>query len=589
MVNTQGEVLYVGKAKNLKNRVTAYTLPEKLPHRLKRMIAETHSMEIVTTQSEVEALLLESNLIKKFQPPYNILLKDDKSFPYILITQDHAYPRALKHRGPQKIVGRYFGPFASSQAVDECLILLQKVFLLRNCTDSYFASRTRPCLQYHIKRCSAPCVQKISQEDYRESVDQAIDFINGKSNKIQQFLAHRMQAASDQLDYEQAAVYRDRIALLTRLIARQRINVGTLEEADIIAVAEQDNQTCIQVFFFRQGQNLGTQSFFLSHTEESSLPEKLSAFINQFYANREPPKLVLLNEEPQEFHLIKQSLKENYHKAIQWEIPKLGRKRDIIDHALKNAHDAIGRKQRENASIQRNLEEITDIFELAERPSRIEVYDNSHLQGSNPYGVMIVADETGFNKKFYRKFAIKSKFPEFGGDDYEMMREVMRRRFARAGQEEWTLPDLMLIDGGLGQLNAVLQVMQDLDIQGPLVVAIAKGEQRNAGRETFFMEARDPFTLPHDSSALYFLQRLRDEAHRFAIGSHRHGRQRSLFKSKLDEIPGIGPRRKKALLQHFGSVQGISSAGIQDLLRVEGINKKVAEDIFAYFHGGSGA
>lgn len=585
MISTKGDILYVGKAKNLRNRVTSYTLPEKLPTRLKRMISETATMVIVTTHSEIEALLLESNLVKKLQPRYNILLKDDKSFPYILITQDHDYPRTIKHRGPQKILGRYFGPFASNQAVNECLLLLQKVFLLRNCTDSTFASRTRPCLQYHIKRCSAPCVQKISHAKYEESVKQAIDFISGKTNEVQKHLASRMQEASDRLDYEEAATFRDRIALMARLVARQRINVEGLGEADIIAIAELSGQTCIQVFFFRHGQNFGTESFFLAHTEESTLPEKLSAFLNQFYADREPPKLILLSEEPVEFKLIQDSLKERYGKSIKWEIPQMGQKREIMDHALSNAQDALSRKQKENASIQRNLDEVAEIFGMPERPSRIEVYDNSHIQGSNPYGVMVVADETGFNKKAYRKFAIKSNTLEFGGDDYAMMREVMRRRFARADQEDWLLPDLMLIDGGLGQLNAVLEVVKEMDIQGPLVVGIAKGEQRNAGREKFFMEDRAPFSLPHTSSVLHFLQRLRDESHRFAIGTHRAGRQKSLFKSKLDDIPGIGPRRKKALLQHFGSAQAISAAGIQDLLLVEGVSTKVAEDIYAYFHG----
>ena len=585
MISAKGDILYVGKAKNLKNRVTSYTLPEKLPNRLKRMISETTTMEIVTTHSEVEALLLESNLVKKLQPRYNILLKDDKSFPYILITQDHDYPRIIKHRGPQKIPGRYFGPFASNQAVDECLILLQKVFHLRNCSDNTFASRTRPCLQYHIKRCSAPCVQKISHAHYGDSVKQAIHFISGKSNQVQRHLADRMQEASDRLEYEDAAILRDRISLLSRLMAHQRINVEGLGEADIIAIVELGGHTCIQVFFFRHGQNFGTSSFFLSHTEESSLPEKLSAFINQFYADREPPKLVLLSKEPFEFDLIRESLKENYGKSTKWEIPQLGQKREIIEHALSNAQDALTRKQKENASIQRNLEEVAEIFGMPERPSRIEVYDNSHIQGSNPYGVMVVADETGFNKKAYRKFSIKSSVLEFGGDDYAMMREVMQRRFARADQEDWLLPDVMLIDGGLGQLNAVLQVVKEMDIQGPLVVGIAKGEQRNAGRETFFMEDRSPFSLAHNSSVLHFLQRLRDEAHRFAIGAHRAGRQKTLVKSKLDEIPGIGPSRKKALLQHFGSARGVSAASIQDLLLVEGINTKVAEEIYGFFHG----
>lgn len=584
MYSLKGDLLYVGKAKNLRNRVTSYTLPEKLPHRLKRMISETATMEILTTHSEIEALLLESNLIKKLQPRYNILLKDDKSFPYILLTQDHEYPRAIKHRGPQKIKGRYFGPFASTTAVNECLIILQKVFMLRNCTDPYFASRTRPCLQYHIKRCSAPCVKKISPEAYGDTVQLAIDFITGKSNHVQKKLAKQMNEASDRLDYEEAAVLRDRIALLTRLTANQRVNVEGLVEADVIALAEQGGQTCIQVFFFRHGQNFGNNSFILAHTTESTPAERLTAFVNQFYADQEPPKLVLLSEELAEFSLVKASLKEKYNKSIKWEIPQLGPKADIMSHALTNAHDALMRRLNEQASFQSLLEEVGNLFGLSQRPSRIEAYDNSHIQGSNPYGVMIVLDESGFNKKAYRKFAIKSATLDFGGDDYAMMREVMQRRFARANQSDWPLPDLMLIDGGLGQLNAVLSIAEEMGIQGPTIVGIAKGEDRNAGRERFFVPGKEPFTLPVGSPVLHFLQRIRDESHRFAIGSHRAGRQKSLFKSKLDDIPGIGPSRKKALLQHFGSTQGISAASVQDLLAVEGISQKIADDIYAHFH-----
>lgn len=586
MYNLRGDLLYVGKAKNLRSRVTSYTLPDKLPHRLRRMISETTTMEILTTHSEIEALLLESNLIKKLQPRYNILLKDDKSFPYILVTQDHDFPRATKHRGPQKIKGRYFGPFASGSAVNECLIILQKVFLLRNCTDSYFLDRTRPCLQYHIKRCSAPCVKKISQEDYAESVQLAIDFITGKSNQVQKKIAEQMRQASDRLDYEEAAILRDRIALITRLTAHQRVNVEGLVEADVIALAEHGGQTCIQVFFFRHGQNFGNNAFILAHTTESTSAEKLSAFVNQFYADQAPPKLILLSEELAESSLVKKSLKEKYNKSIKWEIPQLGPKAEIMNHALTNARDALMRRLSEQASFQSLLEEVGQIFEMPQRPSRIEAYDNSHIQGSNPYGVMVVLDESGFNKKAYRKFSIKSATLDFGGDDYAMMREVMRRRFARANQNDWPLPDLMLIDGGAGQLNAVLGICEEMGIQGPVIVGIAKGEDRNAGRERFFIPGKEPFSLPHGSPVLHFLQRIRDESHRFAIGSHRAGRQKSLFKSKLDEIPGIGPRRKKALLQHFGSTQGISAASTQDLLAVDGINQKIADDIYAYFHKG---
>ncbi|WP_029448105.1 excinuclease ABC subunit UvrC [Candidatus Odyssella thessalonicensis] len=584
MYNRDDEPLYVGKAKSLKKRVVAYTKTDQLPVRLQRMVAETIRMEIVTTHSEIEALLLESNLIKKLQPRYNILLKDDKSFPYVLITQDHKYPRIVKHRGPQQIKGRYFGPFASNAAVDESLILLQKIFLLRNCTDNYFSGRTRPCLQYHIKRCSAPCVNKINPEDYNELVKQAIDFILGRSSKVQEFLATKMHAASEALDYEAAATYRDRIAMITRLVARQRINVEGISDADVVAILENSGQTCVQVFFFRHGRNFGTESFFLAHAQEASLEEKLAAFLTQFYAEREPPKKVLLSYQPEELDLIKSSCREHFGKVTSWEIPKMGTKKELIDHALSNAKDAISRKLNESSSMAKLFEDVASTFQLSARPSRIEVYDNSHVQGTNPYGVMVVADENGFNRRAYRKFAIKGAQPGFGGDDYAMMREVLSRRFARADQEDWQLPDLMLIDGGLGQLNAVLKVMEEMDIKGVTIVGIAKGEQRNAGRERFFMVGQEPFSLEHNSPTLHFLQRLRDEAHRFAIGTHRAGRQKSMIKSQLDEISGIGPKRKKALLQHFGSVRGISAASVHDLMVVEGISEAVANVIYSHFH-----
>lgn len=584
MYNSHNEVLYVGKAKSLKKRVISYIKTDQLPIRLQRMVAETGRMEIVTTHSEIEALLLENNLIKKLQPRYNILLKDDKSFPYILITKDHTYPRMTKHRGPQQIKGHYFGPFASNAAVDESLVLLQKIFLVRNCTDSYFAARTRPCLQYHIKRCSAPCVKRISPADYKESINQAIEFIAGKSAKVQEYLARKMHQASTDLKYEIAAVYRDRIALITRLIAHQRINVAGINEADIIAIAEKSGQTCIQIFFFRHGRNFGTESFFLTHTQGASLGEKLSAFLTQFYADREPPARIILSHKPDEFDLIKSSCRQHFNKLTHWEIPRLGKKKELVNHALSNADDAITRKLNESASMGKLFDEIAATFGLSNRPSRIEAYDNSHIQGTNPYGVMVVADENGFNRKAYRKFSIKSTQPTHGGDDYGMMREVLSRRFARAGQEGWQLPDLILIDGGSGQLNAVLQVIEEMDVQGVTVVGIAKGEQRNAGRERFFMAGKAPFSMEHNSIVLHFLQRLRDEAHRFAIGSHRSGRQKSMVKSKLDTIPGIGPKRKKALLQHFGSVQNIAAASIQDLLNVDGISKATAQIIYNYFH-----
>jgi excinuclease ABC subunit C len=585
MVGQKGEVLYVGKAKNLKRRVIAYTLPSKLPNRIQRMIAETIHLEIVTTRTEIEALLLESNLIKKFQPRYNILLKDDKSFPYVLITQDHPFPRIVKHRGPKSIKGKYFGPYASVAAVDECLIMLQKVFLLRNCTDPFFASRIRPCLQYHIKRCSAPCVGYINATDYDLHVKQAFSFLVGKSDKIQQFLSKKMQHASEKLAYEEAAQYRDRLQLLARIQERQRINVRGIRDADVIAAIEHGSQTCVQIFFFRQGQNLGTESFFLTHSEDSSIGEKLAAFINQFYTEREPPKLLLVNHEPSEMSLIVEALAQRYGFVCQWEVPSRGAKRDLIDHALANAQEAIFRKLSDKIAFDQHLDEVAQVFHLSQRPTRIEVYDNSHFQGSSPYGVMIVADESGFNKKAYRKFAIKKDQPAFGGDDIAMMREVLTRRFTRAGGENWPMPDLILLDGGQSQLNIGLTLQKELGIDGVTIVGIAKGPDRHAGRERFFMANQKPFTLPAKSPVLHFLQRLRDEAHRFAIGAHRLGRQKAIITSELDQIPGIGAKRKKALLLHFGSKQGIASASIDELMTVTGINKSVAKSIYNYFHG----
>ncbi|WP_032112348.1 excinuclease ABC subunit UvrC [Candidatus Paracaedibacter symbiosus] len=584
MFNEKGDPLYVGKAKNLKKRVVNYTQIAKLPNRLRRMVAETTSMKIVTTHSEIEALLLESNLIKQLQPRYNILLKDDKSFPYILITADHPFPRLEKHRGPQQVKGRYFGPFACVPAVEEALILLQKVFLLRNCSDSFFANRTRPCLQYHIKRCSAPCVNKISESDYAVLVRQAIDYFGGKTDQVQSFLATKMHEASDRLAFEEAATYRDRIRLLSRILAHQRINVHGIQDADVIAIVEHSGQTCLQIFFFRQGQNFGNDSFFLAHTEDSSLGERIAAFLNQFYTSHEPASTIILNQEPAEFALIKQSIVKHYHKKISIDINPSGTKKELLQHAISNATDAINRRLSETAVVGNLLDQIATVFQMKERPARIEIYDNSHLQGTNPYGVMVVADEKGFNKKAYRKFAIQSQGQDFGGDDYAMMREVLRRRLLRASDDNWNLPDLMLIDGGLGQLNAVLEVIRELSIEGVTVVGVAKGPERNAGRERFFMENMAPFSLPENTPALHYLQRLRDEAHRFAIGTHRAGRQKKLITSQLDEISGIGAARKKALLQHFGSAKGVINATLKELMTVPGINKSIAKTIYQYFH-----
>ena len=584
MINNRGEVVYVGKAKDLKKRVVSYTFALKLPLRLQRMVSETVSMEIVTTHTETEALLLESNLIKKLQPHYNILLKDDKSFPYILITQGHAYPRLEKHRGPQQQKGKYFGPFASVVAVEETMILLQKVFLIRNCSDPFFEKRTRPCLQYHIKRCSAPCVGKISEKDYATLVKEATAFLNGKTTQIQEYLAVKMNEASHALAYEEAAQYRDRLRLLTRIQAHQRINVAKIRDADIIGAACEGGQTCVQIFFFRQGRNLGTASFFLSHTDDASLEDQIAAFLTQFYQDRAPASLVLLSHKPAELSLISTALQEQFGGVTSWEVPKVEAKRELVEHALSNAQGALTRKLSQTATFEALLDQMAQTFQMSKRPERIEIYDNSHLQGTHPYGVMVVATPQGFEKKSYRKFAIREAASPKGGDDYAMMGEVLHRRFAHAGEKDWTLPDLILVDGGLGQLNVALKVIEELDVDGITVVGIAKGPDRNAGREKFFQKGRDTFTLPDNDPLMHFLQRLRDEAHRFAIGTHRAKRAKALIFSRLDEIPGIGAARKKALLQHFGSAKGVSLASLQDLQLVSGINKFVAKKIYAYFH-----
>jgi excinuclease ABC subunit C len=584
MINARQEVVYVGKAKDLKKRVISYTFAQKLPHRLQRMVSETISLEIVTTHTETEALLLESNLIKKLQPHYNILLKDDKSFPYILITQDHLYPRLEKHRGPHQTKGKYFGPFASVVAVEETMILLQKVFLLRNCSDSFFEKRTRPCLQFHIKRCSAPCVNKISKEDYATLVKEATAFLSGKTTTIQDYLAKRMNEASHALAYEEAAQYRDRLRLLTRIQAHQRINVAKIQDADVIAAVGEGGQTCVQIFFFRQGRNLGTAFFFLAHTTDTSLEDQMAAFLTQFYQDRAPASTVLLSHKPTELALIRDALQEQFGSSAFWEVPKVGAKRELVDHALSNAQGALSRKFAQIATFEALLDQMAQTFLMPKRPERIEIYDNSHLQGSHPYGVMVVATSQGFEKKSYRKFAIRSPALPQGGDDYEMMREVLHRRFVRADEKNWVLPDLILVDGGQGQLNVALKVIQELDVDGITVVGVAKGPDRNAGREKFFQAGRDNFTLPENDPLMHFLQRLRDEAHRFAIGTHRAKRAKTLISSRLDEIPGIGPARKKALLNHFGSARGVGAASLQDLQLVDGINKFVAKKIYAYFH-----
>ncbi len=588
MLNAKGDALYVGKAKSLRKRVAAYTQVDRLSNRLRRMVAETASLEVISTQSEVEALLLEINLIKRLTPRYNLSLRDDKSFPYILITGDHQAAQILKHRGAHNRKGDYYGPFASAGAVNNTITALQRAFLLRSCSDNVFATRTRPCLQYQIKRCSGPCVGRIGTADYGKLVDEAREFLSGRSRDVQQRLAQEMQAKSDALEFEAAARLRDRIRALAHIQSHQAINVAGLDEADVIAAHQAGGQTCIQVFFFRAGSNYGNRAYFPSHDRELTLGAVLAAFIGQFYDNKEPPRLVLASDTPDEAALLQEALTSKAGRVVRLEVPRRGAKRDLIDQALVNAREALARRLSENASQRRLLEGVAAVFGLEGAPERIEVYDNSHISGRNAYGAMIVAGPDGFIKGAYRKFAIANPATE-PGDDYAMMREVLTRRFARALKEDpererGTWPDLVLIDGGAGQLGVACEVFADLGVTDVAVAGIAKGPERDAGRERFFMPGREPFGLEPKDPVLYFLQRLRDEAHRFAIGAHRAKRSRQIAQSPLDEIAGIGARRKRALLLHFGSARAVARAGVADLQAVEGISETVARRIHEHFN-----
>ncbi len=586
MLGSDGNALYVGKARSLRKRVNAYTQVGRHPSRLLRMIAETRGMEFVVTRSEVEALLLEANLIKRLRPRYNILLRDDKTFPHILVTADHPFAQIMKHRGAESRPGRYFGPFASAGAVNRTITALQRAFLLRNCSDSVFASRTRPCLQYQIKRCTAPCVGYAGEAEYGRQTAQAFDFLSGRNQAVQDTFVQEMTAASDRLDFETAARWRDRVRALAAIQAHQDINVEGIDDADAFAAHQTGGQTCIQVYFFRGGRNYGTRAYFPSHDKSEEPPTVLAAFVAQFYDNRPPPPLVMLSHDLAEQGLVEEALTVRADRRVQLAVPKRGDKKRLIDHALANAREALARRLSESASQSRLLDGVAQVFNLDSPPNRIEVYDNSHISGTNAYGCMIVAGPEGFRKTAYRKFLIKAA--PAPGDDYAMMREVLSRRFARALKEDpdreaW--PDLLLIDGGLGQLNAALDVLREMGIDDVPLAAIAKGPDRNAGRERFFMEDRDPFSLEPRDPVLYFLQRLRDEAHRFAIGTHRARRGKQLGKSAIDEIPGIGPRRKKALLQHFGSARAVSRASLEDLGAVDGISDTVARKIHDHFRG----
>jgi len=588
MLNRSGDALYVGKARNLKKRVATYTQIGKLPERLRRMVSETAQLEVVTTHSEVEALLLEINLIKRLMPRYNVLLRDDKSFPYILITRDHAAPQIGKHRGARARKGDYYGPFASAGAVHRTITALQRAFLLRSCADSVFASRSRPCLLYQIKRCSAPCVGRISLEDYAHLVDQARDFLSGRSRDVQERLGREMQAASDALDFERAAALRDRLRALALVQSHQDINVGEIRDADVVAAHQAGGHSCVQVFFFRGGSNFGNRGYFPSHDRNLPLPQVLAGFIAQFYANKPAPPLILVNELPAEAGLLTEALSIKAERKVEIVRPARGARRNLVENALTNAREALARRLAENASQRHLLEGVQQVLQLEQAPQRIEVYDNSHLQGRNPYGAMVVAGPEGFLKNAYRKFSIAGEVAP--GDDYAMMREMLTRRFARAQKEDpdrergqW--PDLVLIDGGAGQLNAAQAVLDDLGIDDVALCAIAKGPDRDAGRERFFLPGREAFSLEPRDPVLYYLQRLRDEAHRFAIGTHRARRSADIARSPLDEIPGIGGKRKRALLLHFGSARGVAAAGLADLESVAGISKAVAKKVYDHFHG----
>jgi excinuclease ABC subunit C len=628
MIGAAGEVLYVGKAKSLKKRVIAYARPTGLDSRITRMIAATAAMEFVSTTTETEALLLEANLIKRLRPRFNVLLRDDKSFPYILITGDHVAPQILKHRGARNRKGDYYGPFAAVNAVNRTITALERAFLVRSCSDAVYESRTRPCLLHQIKRCSAPCTGEISHADYAELVREARAFLSGRSGAVKDELAHEMEGASAALDFERAAVLRDRLAALAAVQSHQGINPRGVEEADVFAVHQDGGFNCIEVFFFRTGQNWGNRAYFPKADRSLEAGEVLGAFLAQFYDDKPPPRCIFVSHEVPDRALLAEALSIKSGRKVEVSVPRRGEKKDLVDHALANAREALGRKLADTASQQRLLAGLAQAFGLARPPRRIEVYDNSHIQGTNPVGAMVVAGPEGFRKNQYRKFNIRSA-DLAPGDDYGMMREVLTRRFkrliaeapraaglaepstayavdpavaaiapeasadARAEQAEpadhaehadhpW--PDLVLIDGGEGQLAAARETLGALGLADVPMVAIAKGPDRDAGRETFHMPGRDSFKLPPRDPVLYFVQRLRDEAHRFAIGSHRARRKRDIREAGLQEIPGIGPTRKRALLRHFGTLKQIERASAADLAQVPGINEETARRIYDFFH-----
>ena len=596
MIDAKGTVLYVGKARSLKKRVQSYTRLANQSGRIARAIMATAAMEFVSTRTETEALLLEANLIKRLRPRFNVLLRDDKSFPYILITGDHPAPAMAKHRGARTRKGQFFGPFASAGAVGRTINAMQRAFLIRTCSDSFYESRTRPCLLYQIKRCSAPCTGVISHGDYAKLVDEAVGFLSGRSQAVRIEMQKQMEAAAERLDFEAAAVYRDRIAALSLVQGSQGINPRSIEEADLFACYQEGGQTCVEVFFFRTGQNWGNRAYFPRADRSLDCAQVLSAFLAQFYDDKPAPKQILTSHEIEERELLEAALSEKSGFRVAVSAPQRGEKRDLVDHALANAREALGREMAMSATQQTLLAGVAERFGLAEPPRRIEVYDNSHIMGTNPVGAMIVAGPDGFVKGQYRKFNMRSQ-DLTPGDDYAMMREVLTRRFSRllreAGPREgaepeadtvgpW--PDLVLIDGGRGQLGAAIEVLQELEIAGLPLVGVAKGPDRDAGRETFFMPGREGFMLQPRDPVLYFVQRLRDEAHRFAIGSHRTRRRIEMGRNPLDEIDGIGPTRKRALLRHFGTAKAVGRASVEDLRAVPGISEQMARSIYDHFH-----
>ena len=589
MIDAQGDVLYVGKAKALRKRVMSYTRVAALPIRLKRMVAQTARMEFVTTHTEAEALLLEANLIKSLEPKFNILLKDDKSYPYILMRTDHDYPLAVKYRGAkQKRAGKYYGPFAGAGHVMRTLKALQRVFLLRNCSDNNFVGRERPCLQYHIKRCTAPCVGYVSKDEYAQQVTDAQDFLEGRSDALQERFREQMEAASQIQDYERAALMRDRLKSLMAIAARQDIHLDGVDDADVIGLYQLDGRTCIQVFFFRGGQNLGNRAYFPRHVAEEGTEQIIASFLAQFYLNKPVPRVVMVSHAPEAQDVLVDALSgmQSALGKVALIVPKRGKKRAAIDFAIMNAREALERHLTEARSQAALLEAMRQQFDLPALPRRIEVYDNSHLGGTGQIGGMIVAGPQGFEKRAYRKFNMRDAA---AGDDYGMMAEVMRRRFRGTengalapGTAEW--PDVLLIDGGKGQLSSVMEVLEGYGIADDLtVIAIAKGEDRNAGRERFFMPDRAEFTLQHDAPLMHYLQRLRDESHRFVIGAQRTRRLKAVDKTSLDSIAGIGAKKRAALIRHFGSAKAVEGASMQDLLNVDGISKRLAEFIYSHF------